>query len=207
MNQNERREDTEPRSVDQQQACSPSLWTVGVGDEVEYHPGTIAGKRTLHKITRSMPTRVVVNGYTFRRDTGFRYGAEWACASIRVPNVPAMASAATEPTPKEAPTPEGGLPIRDLFAFAGVRQIIGDPHGKLMQDEVADRIQEFVNVLRGTVGIMDALKLILPGMTAPERKAVAKCRDQIREMLDEQMPEWDDVCRAIHEANAGEKNL
>ena len=74
------------RSVDQQQDCSASLWTVGVGDEVEYHPGTIAGKRTLHKITRAMPTRVVVNGYTFRRDTGFRYGAEWSCASIRVPN-------------------------------------------------------------------------------------------------------------------------
>jgi hypothetical protein len=28
------------------------------------------------------------------------------------------------------------------------------------------------------------------------------CRDQIREMLDHQMPEWDAVCKAIHEANA-----
>lgn len=103
----------------------------------------------------------------------------------------------------EEPT-EGGLPIRDLFAFAGVRRIIGDPYGKLMQDEVADRIQKLVNVLRETVGIMDALKIIdgLPGMAGPERKAVAMCRDQIREMLDENMPEWDAVCKAVHEANA-----
>ena len=86
MNKDQLGNATEPRSVGQQQACSASLWTVGVGDEVEYHPGTSAGKRTLHKITRAMPTRVVVNGYTFRRDTGFRYGAEWSCASIRVPN-------------------------------------------------------------------------------------------------------------------------
>lgn len=107
-------------------------------------------------------------------------------------------------TPKTVEeTTEGGLPIRDLFAFAGVRAIIGDPHGKLMQDEVAERIQKLVNVLRETVGIMDALKLIdtLPGMTTPERKAVAMCRDQIREMLDEQMPDYDAVCKAIHEAN------
>lgn len=60
----------------------------------------------------------------------------------------------------------------DLFAFVGVRAIIGDPYGKLMQDEVAERTQKLVNVLRETVGAMDALKLIdtLPGMTAPERK-------------------------------------
>ena len=97
-----------------------------------------------------------------------------------------------------------GVASTDLFAFVGVRRIIGDPLGRLMQDEVADRIQKLVNVLRETVGIMDALKLIdtLPGMTAPERKAVAMCRDQIREMLDEQMPEWDDVCKAVYEANA-----
>lgn len=93
-----------------------------------------------------------------------------------------------------------GVASTDLFAFVGVRKIIGDPLGRLMQDEVADRIQKLVNVLRETVAIMDALKLIdtLPGMTTPERKAVA---DQIREMLNEQMPEWDDVCKAVHEAN------
>lgn len=97
-----------------------------------------------------------------------------------------------------------GVASTDLFAFVGVRKIIGDPRGRLMQDEVADRIQKLVNVLRETVGIMDALQLIdtLPGMTAPERKAVAMCRDQIREMLDEHMPEWDAVCKAIYEANA-----
>lgn len=96
-----------------------------------------------------------------------------------------------------------GIASTDMFAFVGVRKIIGDPLGRLMQDDVADRIQKLVHVLRETVGIMDALKLFdtLPGMTAPERNAVAMCRDQIREMLDEQMPEWDDVCRAIHKAN------
>ena len=54
-------------------------------------------------------------------------------------------------------TTEGGLPIRDLFAFAGVRRIIGDPTGKLMQDEVADRIEKLVNVLQNIVGLVDAL--------------------------------------------------
>jgi hypothetical protein len=107
-------------------------------------------------------------------------------------------------TPKTVEeTTEGGLPIRDLFAFAGVRQIIGDPHGKLMQTEVADRIQKLVNVLRQTVGIMDALRMIegLPGMSRDEKKAIGMCREQIKEMLDEQMPEWDAVCKAVHEAN------
>lgn len=108
-----------------------------------------------------------------------------------------------KPASAEQPTAEG-LSSGDLFAFVGVRRIIGDPYGKLMQDEVADRIQKLVNVLRQTVGIMDTLKIIdgLPGMTGPERKAVAMCRDQIREMLDENMPEWDAVCKAVHEANA-----
>jgi hypothetical protein len=108
----------------------------------------------------------------------------------------------TPETVKE--TTEGGLPIRDLFAFAGVRQIIGDPYGKLMQDEVADRIQKLVNVMRQTVGIMDALRMIegLPGMSRDEKKAISMCREQIKEMLDEQMPEWDAVCKAVHEANA-----
>jgi hypothetical protein len=107
----------------------------------------------------------------------------------------------TPETVKE--TTEGGLLIRDLFAFAGVRQIIGDPYGKLMQDEVADRIQKLVNVMRQTVGIMDALRMIegLPGMSRDEKKAISMCREQIKEMLDEQMPEWDAVCKAIHEAN------
>lgn len=72
----------------------------------------------------------------------------------------------------------------DLFAFAGVRAIIGDPHGKLMQDEVADRIQKLCNVLRETVGLMDAMRVLqgLP-MSQPEKKAVGMCYEQIKEML------------------------
>jgi hypothetical protein len=91
----------------------------------------------------------------------------------------------------------------DLFAFAGVRQIIGDPHGKLMQDEVADRIQKLANVLRHTVGLMDALRLLegLPSFSR-DKRGITICRDQIEDMLNEQMPEWDAVCKAIHEANA-----
>jgi hypothetical protein len=89
----------------------------------------------------------------------------------------------------------------DLFAFAGVRAIIGDPHGKLMQDEVADRIQKLVNVLRHTVGLMDALRMIegLPSF-ARDKKGIAMCREKIADMLNEQMPEWDAVCKTIHEA-------
>jgi KaiC/GvpD/RAD55 family RecA-like ATPase len=107
-------------------------------------------------------------------------------------------------TPKTVEeTTEGGLPIRDLFAFAGVRAIIGDPHGKLMQDEVADRIQKLVNVLRETVGIMDAFRMMdgLPGMSPEESLMARVAYRNISEMLDRVMPEWDAVCKAIHEAN------
>jgi hypothetical protein len=108
-------------------------------------------------------------------------------------------------TPKTVEaTTEGGLPIRDLFAFAGVREIIGDPHGKLMQDEVADRIQKLVNVLRETVGIMDAFRMIegLPGMSQAEKMMARVNYRTIKEMLETAMPEYDAVCKAIHEANA-----
>lgn len=100
--------------------------------------------------------------------------------------------------------PEGGLPIRDLFAFAGVRRIIGDPYGKLMQDEVADRIQKMVNVLRETVGVMDSLDIMRshPSLTSGERKMMTLAMREIREALDSGMPEWNAVCKAIHEANA-----
>lgn len=92
----------------------------------------------------------------------------------------------------------------DLFAFAGVRKIIGDPYGKLMQDEVADRIQKLVNVLRETVGLMDSLKIAAtaPSMTKAEAMMMRVCYRSMEDTLNEAMPEWDAVCKAIHEANA-----
>lgn len=107
-------------------------------------------------------------------------------------------------TPKTAEeTTEGGLPIRDLFAFAGVRQIIGDPYGKLVQDEVADRIQKLVNVLRQMVGLMDSLQIaaISPAMTKADAKMMRVCYRLMEDTLNEAMPEWDAVCKQIHEAN------
>ncbi|MFU8894736.1 MAG: hypothetical protein ACNA8L_14045 [Luteolibacter sp.] len=101
---------------------------------------------------------------------------------------------------------DGGLPLStsDVFAFVGVSRIIGDPTGKLMQAEVADRIQKLVNVLRNTVGVMDALKSMdrLPGMTEREKMAIRVCARSIQDALDEAMPEWDAVSKAIHDANA-----
>lgn len=96
-----------------------------------------------------------------------------------------------------------GVASTDLFAFVGVRKIIGDPLGRLMQDEVADRIQKLVNVLRETVGVMDSLDIMRshPSLTAGERKMMTLAMREIREALDSGMPEWDDVCKAIHEAN------
>ena len=93
----------------------------------------------------------------------------------------------------------------DLFAFAGVRKIIGDPTGKLMQDEVVDRIQKLANVLRETVGIMDAFRMIegLPGMSQAEKMMARVNYRTIKEMLESAMPEYDAVCKAIHEANMG----
>lgn len=111
---------------------------------------------------------------------------------------------ASKRSPKP-PTTASVSAASDIFAFVGVRKIIGDPLGRLMQDEVADRIQKLVNVLRQTVGIMDSIQILalLPSLEVREKKAFILCRNQIRKMLDEQMPEWDAVCRAIHEA--GEK--
>ena len=91
----------------------------------------------------------------------------------------------------------------DLFAFVGVRKIIGDPYGKLMQDEVADRIQKLVNVLRETVGLMDSLKIAAtaPAMTKAEAMMLRVCYRSMEDTLNEAMPEWDAVCKSIHEAN------
>jgi len=98
---------------------------------------------------------------------------------------------------------EGGRPAVPLFAFAGVRKIIGDPHGLLAEEQIDDRVQKLVNVLRKTVGVMDAFQILhgLPRLSQSERNLLKLCRDQIKEMLDEQMPEWDAVCKAIHEPN------
>jgi hypothetical protein len=111
----------------------------------------------------------------------------------------------TPETVKE--TTEGGLPIRDLFAFAGVRQIIGDPHGKLMQDEVADRIQKLVNVLREMVGLMDSLKIAAtaPAMTKTEAMTMGVCYRSMEATLNEAMPEWDAVCKQIYQANVARR--
>jgi hypothetical protein len=123
---------------------------------------------------------------------------------------PSSGIAAESATPNHQSTmktdqQDSGLPLStsDLFAFVGVRRIIGDPTGKLMQDEVADRVQKLVNVLRETVGIMDAMRVLqgLP-MSPPDKKAVGMCYEQIKEMLERAMPEYDAVCKAIHDANA-----
>jgi hypothetical protein len=98
-------------------------------------------------------------------------------------------------------TIEGGLPIRDLFAFAGVRQILGDPHGKLMQDEVADRIQKLVNVLQNVVGLVDALEVLNGTHKGTANTAMRRVRMMIIETVEESMPEWDVVLEQIHKAN------
>ena len=97
-----------------------------------------------------------------------------------------------------------GCPASDLFALAGVHKIIGDPHGKLMQDEVADRIGELVKVLQQTVGLADALEIIAEqSKSAKGAEIFRSCAGHIMEAVSEAMPEWDDVLKAVHEANAG----
>jgi hypothetical protein len=105
-------------------------------------------------------------------------------------------------TPKTVEeTTEGGLPIRDLFAFAGVRQIIGDPNGKLMQDEVADRIQKLVNVLIEVIGLVDALECLSGTHRGTANTAMRKARLMILDAVESGMPEWDTVISQIHKAN------
>jgi hypothetical protein len=89
---------------------------------------------------------------------------------------------------------------KDLVAFAGVRAIIGDPHGKLMQDEVADRIQKLVSVLRKVVGIVDAFEA-LDGTSRRIAISPKKARWMIIQALDEAMPEWESVLQQILNAN------
>jgi len=98
-------------------------------------------------------------------------------------------------------TTEGGLPIRDLFAFAGVRAIIGDPNGKLMQDEVADRIQKLVHVLQNIVGLVDALDVIDGSHKGSANTAMRRARMMILETVEESMPEWNQVLEAIHKVD------
>jgi hypothetical protein len=106
-------------------------------------------------------------------------------------------------TPKTVEkTTECGLPIRDLFAFAGVRKIIGDPCGKLMQDEVADRIQKLVNVLQNVLGLVDALEALNGTHKGTANTAMRRARMMIIETVKESMPEWDVVLEQIHKANA-----
>lgn len=95
----------------------------------------------------------------------------------------------------------------DLFAFAGVRKIIGDPYGKLMQDEVADRIKKLVGVLQQAVGCADAMKLAAthPGMSRETKAAWKSCGEELESAITEAMPEWDAVLKAVHEANAQAK--
>lgn len=89
----------------------------------------------------------------------------------------------------------------DLFAFSGVRQIIGDPHGKLMQDEVADRIQKLVNLLQNVVGLADALEVLNGTHKGTANTAMRKARLMIIGTVEESMPEWDAVLDQIHAAN------
>ena len=102
--------------------------------------------------------------------------------------------------PNQTPEPASGITHQDLFAFAGVRAIIGDPHGKLMQDEVADRIKKLVAVLQNVVGVVDALD-VLDGKSRRIAISPKKARNMIMEALDDSMPEWESVLEQIHKAN------
>jgi len=101
---------------------------------------------------------------------------------------------------KPTPETESGITHQDLFAFDGVRAIIGDPHGKLMQDEVADRIQKLVSVLQNVVGLVDALD-VLDGTSKRIEISPKKARNMIMDTLDEAMPEWESVLEQIYNAN------
>jgi hypothetical protein len=102
--------------------------------------------------------------------------------------------------PNDTTETESGITHKDLLAFAGVRAIIGDPHGKLMQDEVADRIQKLVAVLQNVVGLVDALD-VLDGTSRRIAISPKKARSMIMDAIDEAMPEWESVLEQIYNAN------
>jgi hypothetical protein len=96
---------------------------------------------------------------------------------------------------------ESTFPMIDLFAFTGVRQIIGDVEYKLMQTEVADRIEKLVRVLQNVAGLVDALEVLSGTHKGTANSAMREARMRIIEALDESMPEWDAVLESIHNSN------
>ena len=70
--------------------------------------------------------------------------------------------------------------------------------------EAADMIDRLVNVLRETVGIMDAFHLMstMAKFSQSEKMMARVCRRSLKEMLETAMPDYDTVCRDVHEANA-----
>ena len=61
-----------------------------------------------------------------------------------------------------------------------------------------------VDLLQRIIGVSDALSVMegLPGQTKGERAIWFSCSLQIKEAVAEVLPNWDDILKAAHEANA-----
>ena len=70
--------------------------------------------------------------------------------------------------------------------------------------EAADLIDRLVEVMRQSVGCADAMKLTAshPGMTRDAAAAWKSCGEELESSISTAMPDYDRVCREVHEANA-----
>jgi hypothetical protein len=69
--------------------------------------------------------------------------------------------------------------------------------------ESADLIERLARTVQGTVGAMDALKMMdgFPGLSLGEKTAFRAASRQLKDVLDDTLPEWDALCQELHEAN------
>lgn len=70
--------------------------------------------------------------------------------------------------------------------------------------EAADLIDRLVEVMREAVGVSDAAKLAAthPSMTRDAAAAWKACGEELESAISTAMPDYDRVCREVHEANA-----
>ncbi len=82
-----------------------------------------------------------------------------------------------------------------------LRRLLGDPEARLTEAEVLDRVAKLVKVLQQTVGLADAMTLLATGSKLGRSPGpIAATAREIMEVVQEALPEWDDVLKAVFEA-------
>ncbi|GAA3721344.1 hypothetical protein GCM10022421_32450 [Oceanisphaera sediminis] len=85
---------------------------------------------------------------------------------------------------------EGKVLMGELMALADIRQVIGDPHGKLTQDEVVERVRGLaVECEQHHVSIIELNEKIRSVLT--QRDELAAQNSRLLSLLNEHFVEWE----------------